>query len=103
MQARRAGSRIPEAVSVSAVPHPDDEGDLSLASRALHSPTIAGSSLLRRSLSHVNNTRKRSQTLRRANELPTAVLSPELHARTRAVIETIAIVNFDLDAGPGVF
>lgn len=130
MQARR--SRPPDSLLLSsATPRAqssgggplhdiDDEGDLSLATRALHSPTQSsfstfsnnttpGRSLLRRSSSYGHgspithiHTRKRKQTLTRANDLPTAILPPELLERTKQVLDSICIINFDLDTGPGV-
>lgn len=111
----------------------DDEGDLSLASRALHSPTQSAFSsfsnvhhahahvhahphahappgVLRRSSSHGHaspaanghhHLRKRIHTLTRANPLPTSVLPQELLERLRQVIDSICVVNFDIDIGPG--
>lgn len=104
MYGRRSG--LPDALTLSG--DIDDEGDLSLASRALHSPTQSSSShFLRRSSSYghgspnLHAARKRKQTLTRANDLPTAVLPPELLERTRAVLDSICVINFDLDSGPG--
>lgn len=134
MYGRRAGP--PDSLMLSSTKKPvltqtpsktdldiDDEGDLSLATRALHSPTQSsfstfnsngghnlapGNSLLRRSSSYGggspsthNHTRKRKQTLTRAHDLPTAVLPQELLERTKQVIDSICIINFDLDSGPG--
>lgn len=89
------------------LPDSPDDGDLSLASGALHSPTQSSmGTFLRRSSSyghaspHLQATRKRRQTLTRANDLPTAVLAPELLERVRAIIDSICVVNFDLDTGP---
>lgn len=45
--------------------------------------------------------RARRGTLTRSNDLPTSVLAPELLANLRDWIETVAVVNFDLDRGPG--
>ena len=45
--------------------------------------------------------RARKATLTRRQPLPTALLSAELLAKLNAWIECIAIVNFDIDAGPG--
>ncbi|KAK9894899.1 DUF1630-domain-containing protein [Cystobasidium minutum MCA 4210] len=133
MYGRRAGP--PDSLMLSSTKKPvltqtpsktdldiDDEGDLSLATRALHSPTQSsfstfnsngghnlapGNSLLRRSSSYGggspsthNHTRKRKQTLTRAHDLPTAVLPQELLERTKQVIDSICIINFDLDSGP---
>lgn len=106
MYGRRSG--LSDSLALSAAAAADDDGDLSLASRALHSPTSSSSAtFLRRSSSyghgspHLHATRKRRQTLTRANDLPTAVLPPDLLARTRAIVDSICVINFDLDVGPG--
>lgn len=44
---------------------------------------------------------RRKQTLTRENELPTAVLPTEVLDKIHAVIDSICIVRFDLDSGPG--
>ena len=103
----------------------DDGGDLSLASTSalrLDSPPLADSTerrpsvgvgiafpshlrpgTLRRSSSHNagSSSSARRGTLTRSNDLPTSVLAPELLANLRDWIETVAVVNFDLDRGPG--
>ena len=45
--------------------------------------------------------RKRKSTLTRVNDLPTTLLPVDYLARLNDWIETVVIVNFDLDRGPG--
>ena len=118
-------SSLALAPNFMAVPHhrrlivtgTEDDGDISLAS-TLHAPPLDDEQLqwqqqrpsqLRRASSQGaqagrggSGHRKRNSTLMRVNDLPTAVLPSELLNRMKEWIETIVIVNFDLDRGPGM-
>lgn len=48
-----------------------------------------------------SHARKRKSTLTRVNEMPTTLLPVDFLARLKEWIETVVIVNFDLDRGPG--